>query len=112
MSVMQPVGVPAEQGEDQLCIDSICTLSINAVQQVKSGHPIWPNRDRLALSGHVIGMKTLGAAARPKERQRKEPALKGAASPRRPKDSSAGNESSRPTSVEGPAGCRRNVQLT
>ncbi|HKA88209.1 MAG TPA: transketolase [Haliangiales bacterium] len=64
---------------DQLCIDTIRTLSIDAVQQAKSGHPgtpmalaplvytlwnkvmrfdpmdpIWPNRDRFILSnGHA-----------------------------------------------------------
>src|SRR4026207_2598499 len=64
---------------DQLCIDTIRTLSIDAVQQAKSGHPgtpmalaplvyslwnrvmrfdpkdpIWPNRDRFVLSnGHA-----------------------------------------------------------
>ncbi len=66
-------------GIDQLCIDTIRTLSIDAVQQAKSGHPgtpmalaplvytlwnrvmrfdpedpIWPNRDRFVLSnGHA-----------------------------------------------------------
>src|SRR5215472_6445982 len=60
---------------DQLCINTIRTLSIDAVQQAKSGHPgtpmalaplvytlwnrvmrfdpqdpIWPNRDRFVLS--------------------------------------------------------------
>src|SRR2546425_9529217 len=64
---------------DQLCIDTIRTLSIDAIQQAKSGHPgtpmalaplvytlwnrilrfdpqdpIWPNRDRFVLSnGHA-----------------------------------------------------------
>src|SRR6201986_3491017 len=64
---------------DQLCINTIRTLSIDAVQQAKSGHPgtpmalaplvyvtwnevmrfdpqdpIWPNRDRFVLSnGHA-----------------------------------------------------------
>src|SRR5580765_6487773 len=64
---------------DRLCIDTIRTLSIDAVQQAKSGHPgtpmalaplvytiwnrvmnfdpqdpIWPNRDRFVLSnGHA-----------------------------------------------------------
>src|SRR6266496_80169 len=64
---------------DQLCVDTIRTLSIDAVQQAKSGHPgtpmalaplvytiwnrvmrfdpqdpIWPNRDRFVLSnGHA-----------------------------------------------------------
>ncbi len=73
--------VPAESaiGIDQLCINTIRTLSIDAVQQAKSGHPgtpmalaplvytiwnrvmrfdpqdpIWPNRDRFVLSnGHA-----------------------------------------------------------
>src|SRR4029434_2411525 len=64
---------------DQLCINTIRTLSIDAIQQAKSGHPgtpmalaqlvyplwnhvlrfdphdpIWPNRDRFVLSnGHA-----------------------------------------------------------
>src|SRR5512145_1673004 len=51
---------------DQLSINCIRTLSIDAVQQAKSGHPgtpmalaplvdtIWPNRDRFVLSnGHA-----------------------------------------------------------
>ena len=64
---------------DQLCIDTIRTLSIDAVQQANSGHPgapmglapvayslwqyflqydpadpLWPNRDRFVLSaGHA-----------------------------------------------------------
>lgn len=59
---------------DRLLINTICTLSMDAVQRVKSGHPgtplvytlwnrvmrfdsrdpIWPNRDRLVLSnGHA-----------------------------------------------------------
>ena len=68
-----------ETGADQLCINTIRTLSIDAVQQAKSGHPgtpmalaplvytlwnrvmrfdpqdpIWPNRDRFVLSnGHA-----------------------------------------------------------
>ena len=76
MHVAQPMpGVEA----DQLCINTIRTLSIDAVQQAKSGHPgtpmalaplvytiwnrvmrfdpqdpIWPNRDRFVLSnGHA-----------------------------------------------------------
>jgi transketolase len=69
----------AHQDLDQLCINTIRTLSIDAVQQAKSGHPgtpmamapvvytlwqqflrfdpenpIWPNRDRFVLSiGHA-----------------------------------------------------------
>jgi transketolase len=73
-------GVPINEPEiDQLCINTIRTLSIDAVQQAKSGHPgtpmalaplvytmwnrvmhfdpqdpIWPNRDRFVLSnGHA-----------------------------------------------------------
>jgi transketolase len=67
------------QNIDQLCIDTIRTLSIDAVQQANSGHPgapmglapvvyslwqsflrydpadpLWPNRDRFVLSaGHA-----------------------------------------------------------
>src|SRR4026208_1133392 len=77
MSVTQAV-LPTS-GIDQLCINTIRTLSIDAVQQAKSGHPgtpmalaplvytiwnrvmrfdpqdpIWPNRDRFVLSnGHA-----------------------------------------------------------
>src|ERR1700752_821993 len=65
---------------DQLCINTIRTLSMDAVQQAKSGHPgtpmalaplvytiwnrvmrfdpkdpVWPNRDRFVLSnGHAL----------------------------------------------------------
>ncbi len=79
MSVMQIVESATETGIDQLCINTIRTLSIDAVQQAKSGHPgtpmalaplvytiwnrvmrfdprdpIWPNRDRFVLSnGHA-----------------------------------------------------------
>jgi transketolase len=75
MSVTEIAGT----GTDQLCINTIRTLSIDAVQQAKSGHPgtpmalapliytiwnrvmrfdptdpIWPNRDRFVLSnGHA-----------------------------------------------------------
>ncbi|MBV8571998.1 MAG: transketolase [Acidobacteriaceae bacterium] len=79
MSVTHPV-VPVTGTEiDELCINTIRTLSIDAVQQAKSGHPgtpmalaplvytlwnrvmrfdprdpIWPNRDRFVLSnGHA-----------------------------------------------------------
>ena len=75
-----PVAQPAAGAQlDQLCINTIRTLSIDAVQQAKSGHPgtpmalaplvytlwnrvmqfdpqdpIWPNRDRFVLSnGHA-----------------------------------------------------------
>jgi transketolase len=74
------VAQPIDESEiDQLCINTIRTLSIDAVQQAKSGHPgtpmalaplvytmwnrvmhfdpqdpIWPNRDRFVLSnGHA-----------------------------------------------------------
>lgn len=79
MSVTQAVAPVSEIGIDQLCINTIRTLSIDAVQQAKSGHPgtpmalaplvytlwnrvmrfdpkdpIWPNRDRFVLSnGHA-----------------------------------------------------------
>src|SRR5881296_4477829 len=69
----------AQDGTDRLCIDTIRTLAIDAVQQANSGHPgtpmamaplvyclwqrvlrfdpadpIWPNRDRFVLSvGHA-----------------------------------------------------------
>ena len=79
MSAMQ-VSQPMTDAEaDQLCINTIRTLSMDAVQQAKSGHPgtpmalaplvftiwnrvmrfdpqdpIWPNRDRFVLSnGHA-----------------------------------------------------------
>ena len=69
---------------DQLAINTIRTLSIDAVQQAKSGHPgttmalvplvyalwnrvmrfdpkdpIWPNRDRFVLSGVVEEVASL-----------------------------------------------------
>ena len=79
MSVMQLVEPRTAREMDQLCINTIRTLSIDAVQQAKSGHPgtpmalaplvytiwnrmmvfdprdpIWPNRDRFVLSnGHA-----------------------------------------------------------
>ena len=79
MSVMQPVAPITNPALDQLCIQTIRTLSIDAVQQAKSGHPgtpmalaplvytiwnramqfdpqdpVWPNRDRFVLSnGHA-----------------------------------------------------------
>src|SRR5258708_5736913 len=79
MSVTQEAPPVAGIGIDQLCINTIRTLSIDAVQQAKSGHPgtpmalaplvytiwnrelrfdpvdpIWPNRDRFVLSnGHA-----------------------------------------------------------
>jgi transketolase len=78
MSTTQPVK-PTTEEMDLLCINTIRTLSIDAVQQAKSGHPgtpmalaplvytiwnrmmhfdpkdpIWPNRDRFVLSnGHA-----------------------------------------------------------
>jgi transketolase len=79
MSVMQVAGPMTDTAFDQLCINTIRTLSIDAVQQANSGHPgtpmalaplvytvwnrvmrfdpadpIWPNRDRFVLSnGHA-----------------------------------------------------------
>jgi transketolase len=79
MSTTQVVPVKPAAEWDQLCINTIRTLSIDAVQQAKSGHPgtpmalaplvytiwnrvmrfdpkdpIWPNRDRFVLSnGHA-----------------------------------------------------------
>jgi len=77
---MTPVANPLTSSDiDQLCINTIRTLSMDAVQQAKSGHPgtpmalaplvytiwnrvmrfdpkdpIWPNRDRFVLSnGHA-----------------------------------------------------------
>src|SRR5450830_577638 len=70
---------PREQSMDDLCVNTIRTLSMDAVQQANSGHPgtpmalapliytlwqrflrfdpgdpIWPNRDRFVLSnGHA-----------------------------------------------------------
>src|ERR1700745_323909 len=79
MSVMHTAEPLTGTEIDQLCINTIRTLSIDAVQQAKSGHPgtpmalaplvytlwnrvmqfdpqdpIWPNRDRFILSnGHA-----------------------------------------------------------
>ncbi len=79
MSVAQDVNPLTDTKLDQLCVNTIRTLSIDAVQQAKSGHPgtpmalapliytiwnrvlrfdpqdpIWPNRDRFILSnGHA-----------------------------------------------------------
>ncbi len=79
MSAPQPGVTPTSRELDQLCINTIRTLSIDAVQQAKSGHPgtpmalaplvyslwnrvmhfdphdpVWPNRDRFVLSnGHA-----------------------------------------------------------
>jgi transketolase len=79
MTPVQSVQHIEESNLDQLCINTIRTLSIDAVQQAKSGHPgtpmalaplvytiwnrvmrfdpkdpIWPNRDRFVLSnGHA-----------------------------------------------------------
>ncbi len=79
MNVTQAATPVAAPEMDQLCINTIRTLSIDAVQQAKSGHPgtpmalapvvytiwnrvmrfdpqdpIWPNRDRFVLSnGHA-----------------------------------------------------------
>jgi len=77
--VSQQSAVMSKQNIDQLCINSIRTLSMDAVQQANSGHPgapmglapvvyelwqkylkydpanpVWPNRDRFVLSaGHA-----------------------------------------------------------
>jgi transketolase len=77
--VSQQSAVASKQNIDQLCINTIRTLSIDAVQQANSGHPgapmglapvvyelwqkylkydpanpVWPNRDRFVLSaGHA-----------------------------------------------------------
>ena len=79
MSTSQVIQSPSVTQLDQLCINTIRTLSIDAVQQANSGHPgtpmalaplvytiwnrvmnfdpkdpIWPNRDRFVLSnGHA-----------------------------------------------------------
>ncbi len=79
MSATQVVHPMTDADVDQLCINTIRTLSMDAVQQAKSGHPgtpmalaplvytiwnrvlrfdpqdpIWPNRDRFVLSnGHA-----------------------------------------------------------
>src|SRR5678815_5573943 len=71
--------LPEQQGIDQLCINTIRTLSMDGVQAANSGHPgtpmamapvvyclwqqflrfdpedpVWPNRDRFVLSiGHA-----------------------------------------------------------
>jgi transketolase len=78
-SDIHPASLGAGSELDQLCIDTIRTLAMDAVQQAKSGHPgtpmalaplayviwqrflrfnpedpIWPNRDRFVLSnGHA-----------------------------------------------------------
>jgi transketolase len=79
MSSLESIDTSSETKLDQLCVNTIRTLSIDAVQQAKSGHPgtpmalaplvytiwnrvmrfdpqdpIWPNRDRFVLSnGHA-----------------------------------------------------------
>ncbi len=79
MSAAQTISHLTDTELDQLCVNTIRTLSIDAVQQAKSGHPgtpmalaplvytiwnrvlrfdpenpIWPNRDRFVLSnGHA-----------------------------------------------------------
>ena len=42
MSVMQVAGPAIHTDIDQLCINTIRTLSIDAVQQANSGHPGTP----------------------------------------------------------------------
>src|SRR5579863_7598511 len=79
MSVTLPVRSQTDAEMDQLCVNTIRTLAIDAVQQANSGHPgtpmalaplvyviwnrvmqfdprhpVWPNRDRFVLSnGHA-----------------------------------------------------------
>ena len=79
MGATQLAGTNRKPDLDQLCVNTIRTLSIDAVQQANSGHPgtpmalaplvytlwnrsmyfdpkdpIWPNRDRFVLSnGHA-----------------------------------------------------------
>src|SRR5271167_343031 len=79
MSTTQVAKTPSDTELDELCINTIRTLSIDAVQAANSGHPgtpmalaplvytlwnrvmrfdpqdpIWPNRDRFVLSnGHA-----------------------------------------------------------
>jgi len=76
---ISPQAMPDQAGMDQLCVNTIRTLSMDAVQKANSGHPgtamamapvtytlwqdflrfdpddpIWPNRDRFVLSiGHA-----------------------------------------------------------
>ena len=77
---------------DQLCVNTIRTLSMDAVQQANSGHPgtpmalaplvytiwnrvlrfdpenpIWPNRDRFVLSNGHASMLRRGAGGRHRE---------------------------------------------
>src|SRR6185503_19905143 len=81
MSLLEAVDTLIDTKLDQLCINTIRTLSIDAVQQAKSGHPgtpmalaplvytiwnrvlrfdpqdpIWPNRDRFVLSNGRASM--------------------------------------------------------
>jgi transketolase len=79
LALTAPTESPARTEMDQLCVDTIRTLSMDAVQEANSGHPgtpmalapvayclwqrvlrfdpahpIWPNRDRFVLSvGHA-----------------------------------------------------------
>jgi transketolase len=81
--------MPQERDLDQLAINTICTLAIDAIQKANSGHlgtpmdatptvytlwqrilrydpeyPDWFNRDRFVLSsGVVLGMRTFGMSA-------------------------------------------------
>jgi hypothetical protein len=64
MSVMQPVRLLTKPDMDQLCINTIRTLSMDAVEQAKSGHPGTP----MALAPLVY---TLWNPAPLKELQRK-----------------------------------------
>jgi hypothetical protein len=60
MSVLPRVESPAESEMDQRCINTIRTLSIDAVQQAKSGHPGTP----MALAPLVYTMWNRGDAVR------------------------------------------------
>jgi transketolase N-terminal domain/subunit len=87
MSIAQLVNPLTGTKHDQLCINTIRTLSIDAVQQAKSGHPgtpmalapliytiwnrvlrfdpqdpIWPNRDRFILSNGCFDAALVGAS--------------------------------------------------
>ena len=91
MSAAGAVNQPTDAELDQLCVNTIRTLSIDAAQQAKSGHPgtpmalaplvytiwnqvlrfdpenpIWPNRDRFVLSNNMLrcysGQRFISAA--------------------------------------------------
>jgi transketolase len=66
MSVTQAASAMSDAELDRLCISTIRSLSMDAVQEAKSGHPGTP----MAL-GRMIGMKTFGAPAPLKKLPRK-----------------------------------------